>query len=212
MKFYGQFDPPVDKILYERYFKNKTNGISLECGAFNGLTENNTKFFEENFNWKTINIEPLPYIYNELVKNRPNSINLELALSNNNYSKKIRVYNLREYGINNTNASLNHLDKHKELLESNSNGFQEFTVKCRTYKNIIEILNLKELDLFTLDVEGHEPEVIEGMLGCDVLPKVFVIEHGHRNTSYFPKELLKLNKKYKLDYVSNVNSFFILDE
>ena len=23
MKFYGQFDPPVDKVLYERYFKNK---------------------------------------------------------------------------------------------------------------------------------------------------------------------------------------------
>lgn len=23
MKFYGQFNPPVDKVLYERYFKNK---------------------------------------------------------------------------------------------------------------------------------------------------------------------------------------------
>lgn len=63
MKYYGQFNPQVDKVLHERYFANKFNGVSIECGAFDGLTENCTKFFEENYNWKTINIEPLPHIF-----------------------------------------------------------------------------------------------------------------------------------------------------
>lgn len=49
-KYYGQFNPPVDKILHDKYFNNKFNGISIEAGAFDGKTENCTKFFEENYN------------------------------------------------------------------------------------------------------------------------------------------------------------------
>jgi hypothetical protein len=71
MKYYGQFNPPVDKVLHERYFLNKFNGVSIECGAFDGVIENYTKFFEENYNWKTINIEPLPHIFKKFNKFTP---------------------------------------------------------------------------------------------------------------------------------------------
>jgi len=63
----------VDKVLHERYFINKFNRASIECEAFDGVIEN--------YNWKTINIEPLPHIFKKLKQNRPNSINLEIALS-----------------------------------------------------------------------------------------------------------------------------------
>ena len=48
MNFYGQFDPPFDKILKERYFNDFNNGFGIECGACDGLTECNLKYFEEN--------------------------------------------------------------------------------------------------------------------------------------------------------------------
>ena len=80
MKFYGQFDPQLDKYLYENFFLNKKNGISIEAGASNGLIENTTKFFEEYLCWKTINVEPLDEWYNELIINRPESININKAL------------------------------------------------------------------------------------------------------------------------------------
>jgi len=35
--YYGQFNPPVDKILHEKYFPNKLNGISIEAGALDGI-------------------------------------------------------------------------------------------------------------------------------------------------------------------------------
>ena len=58
MKFYGQFNKyPVDKILYDRYFKDfNGQGISLECGAADGINISSTKFFEETLGWKTINV------------------------------------------------------------------------------------------------------------------------------------------------------------
>jgi FkbM family methyltransferase len=209
-KYYGQFDPQVDKIIHERYFPNKHNGISIECGAFDGLLENSTKFFEENYNWKTYNIEPLNHIYEKLVNNRPNSININKALSNDNTIKKIRVYDINFHGINNTNASLNHTDKHRQLLEKISNNkFLEQNIETKTYSKLISELNIDKVDLFILDVEGHEFEVLEGMIGCNVLPDVFVIEHGHREVGVFDEYLSKLNAQYKLDFVSHVNSFYV---
>jgi len=210
MKFYGQFNPPVDKILYERYFKNKKNGISIECGAFDGLTENCTKFFEENFNFNTINIEPLPHIFEKLKLNRPSSININIALSNYKGKQDIRVYNIPTHGINNTNASLCHLPKHRQLLEKVSNNkYKDFEICTTTYSSLIKEQKINELDLFVLDVEGHEYEVIDGMKDAKIFPKVFVIEHGHRTPQDIENKLKVLNVSYKLDYVSHVNSYFV---
>lgn len=211
-RFYGQFEPPVDKVIYERYFSNKFNGISIECGAFDGLLENSTKFFEENFNWKTINIEPLNHIYERLVKNRPDSLNMNIALSNVNGTQQIRVYSIPEHGIYNTNASLNHLDSHKQCLESISNNkYVDQNITTITYRELVKQINLTSLDLFVLDVEGHELEVLEGMTECDVLPDVFVIEHGHKDVGFCDDSLSKLKCKYKLDHVSHVNSYYVKD-
>jgi FkbM family methyltransferase len=209
-KFFGQFNPPVDKVIYERYFIDYSNGISIECGAFDGLTENCTKFFEDNLNWKTINIEPLNHIYKKLILNRPNSINKNIALSDKIGSANIRVYNINNYGIDNNNASINHTENHRKQLEIMSNNkYIEQPINTITYKQLIQDLKINQLDLFVLDVEGYEFNVIEGMIGEDILPDLFVIEHGHSEVGVFDEILNKLNSKYKLDYVSFVNSFYI---
>ena len=85
--YYGQFVHPVNKVIHTRYFTNKYNGVYIDCKLFDGLTECCTKFFKENYNWKTINIEPLPIAFNKLLINRPNSINLHIGLSNSNENK-----------------------------------------------------------------------------------------------------------------------------
>ena len=57
---------------------------------------------------------------------------------------------------------------------------------------------------FVLD----ENEVIDGMIGCDILPNIFVIEYMNKEPNVFIEKLKCLNQPYKLDYVSLVNSFF----
>ena len=46
-----------------------------------------------------------------------------------------------------------------------NNNYITYNVKCNTYKQIIQQLNITHLDLFVLDVEGYEFEVIDGMIG-----------------------------------------------
>jgi len=207
MKYYGQFNTEVDRIIHERYFKNKFNGISIEAGAGDGLIENCTKFFEENYNWKTINIEPLPNIFKKLEINRPNSVNLNIALSNNEDTKIIRNYKHPILNYDWGNASLNHTDNHRSQLEQmcGINNYIEHTVKCKTYKQIINELNITHLDLFVLDVEGHEEQVLEGLESCHILPDIFVIEHGIKQIT----NSNILNTKYKLDCSYFNNSYYI---
>jgi len=211
MNYYGQFNPQVDKVLHERYFQNKFNGISIEAGAYDGITDNCTKFFEDNYNWKTINIEPLPHIFDILKTNRPKSINLDIALSNIEKISIFKNYKHPQLGYDWGNGSINHTFIHKEYLEDlcGKENYIETQVQCKSYTKIINELNIDQLDLFVLDVEGNEFNVIDGMIDCNILPDVFVIEHGHTNKELISDKLQVLNKKYKLDYVSFVNSFYI---
>ena len=197
-KYYGQFDPAVDKVIHERYFMNKYDGISIECGAFDGVIDSSCKFFEENYNWITINVEPLNSAFEKLINNRPKSINLNIALSDNNNDKLFTNYKHPKLGYEWGNGSLSHSNIHEKELKKmcGENNYICNVVKCNTYKEIIEKLKLKHVDLFVLDVEGHEFNVIDGMIGCDILPDIFVIEHGHTDTNFLI---------YKLIYCSHVD-------
>ena len=211
MKYYGQFDPQVDKVLHEQFFLNKFNGISLECGAQDGVVSSCTKFFEDNYNWKTINIEAGPLIFKRLQKNRPKSINLNLALSDNNGIATFRNYKHPKFGYNWGNGSINHTDEHKLILEQmcGKNNFVELNVNCKTYKQIIQDLQIDHLDLFVLDVEGNELKVIDGMIDCDILPDVFFIESDHISIERIQEKLQFLKSQYKHVLTSFVNAFFV---
>ena len=211
MKYYGQFDPEVDKVIHTHFFPEKFNGISIECGAQDGIVSSCTKFFEDNYNWKTINIEAGPLIFKRLQRNRPKSTNLHLALSNNDGIATFRNYKHPVYGYNWGNGSINHTKEHKKNLEQicGENNFVDLQVRCKTYKQIINELQIFHLDLFVLDVEGNELEVIEGMIDCDVLPDIFVIETDHISVEQVQQKLQTLKSQYKYEFTSFVNSFFV---
>ena len=76
--FYSQFEQ--DKYLEENIFKGYKNGFYVDVGAHNGVHINNTLYFEKNNNWTGINVEPIKNVFEELVINRPNNINLNCAV------------------------------------------------------------------------------------------------------------------------------------
>ena len=71
-----------DNFLNANYFKNKTNGTFIELGALDGVLYSNTKFFEDTLGWSGILIEPHPYKFQELTKNRPKNFLFNNLVSN----------------------------------------------------------------------------------------------------------------------------------
>jgi hypothetical protein len=87
--FYGGIDCKrelIDKKLNDLI--NKDNGIYIELGANNGITQSNTAFFEFSRNWTGVLIEPSLNAYNECIRNRPNSIVLNFACVSNNFKQE----------------------------------------------------------------------------------------------------------------------------
>lgn len=208
MRFYGQFNPPLDQFLYERYFLGfEEPGFFIECGAFDGLTECSCKFFEESLEWKGINIEPAPPVYDLLKTNRPDTLNLNCALSDKNYIAEFKHAVHPDLGENFGNGSLSHHSEHLNHLQDINCTFEYYSVECMTYRDLIEKNQISKVDLFVLDVEGHELSVLEGMKNCPVLPTVFCVEHGHLGIEGIKNAVEPLG--YIYDTSLFVNSFFI---
>ena len=71
-----------DRFLEENVFKGYKNGIFVDVGAHDGISINNTLYFEKYNNWTGVNIEPIKHVFDNLLKNRPNSININCAVCN----------------------------------------------------------------------------------------------------------------------------------
>jgi FkbM family methyltransferase len=206
-RFYGQFDPPLDQVLYERFFRGRRKpGIFVESGAFDGLTECTCKFFEESLEWSGVNIEPSPPIFSKLEKNRPRSRNLNAALASTDGYATFHGIVHPEFGEQCTNGSLRHHPTHAEYIAAQSWPTKDYTVPTITWGTMIAANGLNQVDLLVLDVEGTELEVIEGMRGSDVLPGIFCIEHGHLGVPAVRGAVESLGYRYAGG--AEVNSFF----
>ncbi len=211
MKFYGQFTPSVDKFIYERYFPEiGIEGVFVECGAFDGLTECSCKFFEETMGWQGYNFEPIPWVFEKLKENRPNSINVNFGMSDKERSAIFHAVDHPHFGLNCTNGSLEHSTSHKAILDEIGCKIKDIEVQLITWPSFIKKYNIESVDLFVLDVEGHELSVIEGMKGSSVLPDIICIEYGHIGLNKVRNSLEPLG--YCYDVTSNANAYFVKKE
>jgi len=206
MKFYGQFNPPVDKVIFERCFPTKRDGLFIECGAYDGLLECSCRFFEETMGWRGVNIEASPRIFARLVANRPKSfLNANVALSNKN-GRAVFQDIISCGGVADGNGSLTHCEAHKKEIIDQKCGFNAVEVETIRYVDFIARHKIDKVDLMVLDVEGHELQTIEGMVGAQVLPDVMCVEFPFSGLENIKTALGGLG--YKMDFISAVNAFF----
>jgi FkbM family methyltransferase len=205
MKFYGQSlltegarggsNEPIDKILYDRYFTNQKEGKAIECGANDGLFIPTCLVFEE-IGWLVCNVEASKINYDKLVKNRPHSTNLFVALSNTN-NKEVNIYN-----YNGDNGGMNGMNVDEAVKRMYGNP-SITTCHTNTYD---ALFGDNDIDLFVLDIEGHEIEALEGINFDRKIPKVICVEHNHVGLNRI-KDFLQ--QKYILDFNDKLNAIFV---
>lgn len=211
IRYYGQFiNPKVDEYLNNEFFKNKRNGFFIECGAFDGIIESSGKVFEESLGWSCINIEAHPGLFKRLKDNRPDSTNLNYALTSQDKEGILEFYgfdfinevDIKKYGPHRGSGHLSDIpSQHKDTTPS------IYKVEGITYKTLIEKFKVDKVDLFVLDVEGSELDVINGMKGCCVLPDVLCIEYVHVGLDILNKCMFDLG--YKFYSKKHVNAHYI---
>lgn len=208
LKFHGQFIPPVDQVIYERYFGHSLlRGTYLECGAFDGVVESSCLFFAETMGWRAINLEASPPIFRKLCQNRPDALNIHAALSDSDGSISFTHAIHPRLGQDFGNGSVAHSEAHRAELDSLGCDYETFVVPRRSYRSLIEEHGIRSLDLMVLDVEGHELAAIDGMRGSAVLPTVLCIEFGHVGLQHLTQIMAEVG--YTFDTTSHANAFFL---
>jgi FkbM family methyltransferase len=156
--YYSQYGE--DKFLNENFFKNMENGTYIELGALDGNLYSNTKFYEETLNWTGILIEPHPIKFKSLELNRPNNFTFGDLVSCYKEELKFRWIDGIEAvsGVENT-LSKHHMD---DYYNKYTNLNQDFILmKPKSLTEIIKSTNIKNITFLSLDVEGHEYEVLQ---------------------------------------------------
>ena len=187
---YNDLDKKMLKYL------NYKNGFFFDIGANDGVNQSTTWYFEKSLNWKGILVEPLPHVYSELVKNR---------------SKENFFYNYAAASKKNKNRNINLLYNNDtltakfETLEKVNNNKKVISVKTQTIEDILEKSSCsnKIIDFFSLDVEGAEFEVLNGINFNKNLIKFILIE-----TSNFKKLEFFLSKR-NFEFVSRMSDYNI---
>ena len=182
----------LDKKLLK--YINYNNGFYIECGANDGVDQSNTWHLEKFKNWHGILIEAHAETFNELKKNRnKNNILINNFLVSNKYKSKI---------VNISNNDL--ISKFSTTNEGSSLSTPITLTEVLKKSNVPKLI-----DLFSLDVEGYEFEVLEGIDFENYKFKYFLIE-----TNNFDKlNSYLIAKKYKfIDKLSNHDYLFTINE
>ena len=159
----------IDQQVFQYLGKRKL-GFYIEIGANNGIDQSNTKMLEVYYGWRGVLIEPIPKVFTQLRQNRSaDNYFYNYACVSFGFptpQMKMRYANLMTIGLQGNNHLLDPIAHAKEGAASLAlnDSVHDILVEVRTLNSILEDVNAPSfIDLFSLDVEGAELEVLCGL-------------------------------------------------
>lgn len=168
------------------YFKKK-NGFFVDVGCHDPYRFSNTLALYRK-GWNGINIDANPDTVRKFNKYRKRDTNICALISNATNPLKYCYYN--DHALNGI-----HNKKRKDfLINKGYKILKTETINTTTLNEVLEKSKYKVIDLLTIDVEGHEMEVLKS-INLDLYPVELIIveENGNENELIF-----FLKNKYSL--------------
>ncbi|XP_015117741.1 uncharacterized protein LOC107041631 isoform X2 [Diachasma alloeum] len=153
-------DPSMGQARIIRdYFNNKTNGFFIECGAYDGETRSNTWVLEKQLNWTGILIEADPINFTKMLNKNRRAYVSPTCLSIKKYPMHVPFLMARNIGR--IHAPHKHNDPSITNSPDRAHEGMHVGVQCFPLASYIAALQIKTVDYFSLDIEGHELDVLE---------------------------------------------------
>ena len=162
-------------ILIENIFRNQKNGFYIDVGCQHPIKNNNTYLLHKK-GWSGINIDLDKDNIDLFNVSRISDDNINIAASNR---------------INEVDLFFFHKKSPINTIDKRTSQFQKAKIssikkiKTNTLNNIIKSSKYsnKKIDLLSIDVEGHELPVLEGLDFNKYRPNVIVVEYLDLNVS-----------------------------
>lgn len=202
-----------DAFLNDRYFKNKRNGSYIELGAIDGVLFSNTKFFEDQLGWRGVLIEPHPIQFKSLVKNRPNNFLFNHLVSCLNEPQTFRYFESAiESAISGVEDTLakSHIEAWFDSPDLSNYTQNRIQIIPKTFTELLNGTPYTHFDLLSLDVEGHELEVLQSWDFSIPIDVILIEMLGHDIMREEACRKILTDNGYKLDCVFKHNEVFVM--
>ncbi len=188
-----------DQYVNNTYIKNHKNGIFVDVGAFDGVKFSNTYFFEKKLNWTGICIEPQKKFFMKLKKTRT-CICINAAAFNSETTVNFRTSKSKHMiaGIENHHNT-------KKLMTPKEISI--VTVPTVTLKDVFQKNNISVVDYISIDTEGSELQVLQGIDWNDVHINVINFEHNHDQNMLEKIKQYLFSKNFVFDRLMGHDAF-----
>lgn len=178
----------LDKILADAIGWAE-GGTFIELGANDGLQASNTFLLEQELSWRGILIEPIPQLAAEAQRNRPRSTVICAAASSSNQCNIVSM-------------------AYEDLTSRvNPVGGGGVSVATTTLSTVIGcVANGQAPDLLSVDVEGHELDVLAGLDLSRHRPRWILVESDK------PEQVAKVLPGYSLTAQLSYHDYLFTNE
>ena len=152
-------------LTINNFFKNKHEGVYIDVGCYHPYKGNNTrKLYDKG--WSGINIDLDFHTIDLFNFIRKRDENINIAISNIEGEQELYFFHNR--------SAFNSLDKMRK------NSAKEIRkIQTKTLNSVIESSKFKnkKINLISIDVEGHELEVIKSINLAKYTPDMIMVEY-----------------------------------
>lgn len=181
--FYSQCGQ--DEFLETNVFKGFKNGVFMDIGAHDGISINNTLFFEKEHQWTGVNVEANKKVYDRLCVNRPTCTNLHCAASSTDGTVRFvqnEGYTEMLSGIVD-NLDQRHVARIVREIKAMGGSSNTVSVPSKRIETICDEHNIKHIHYLSIDVEGGEFDVIKSINFDKVFIDVIDFENNYNDVS-----------------------------
>ena len=214
-RIYWFRDKSKIKIALLRVARKKKNVFLVNIGANDGLTNDPLREFVITKKWRGLMVEPIPYVFERLkkvYKNRKGILLENAAISNVN-GKTDFWYIEKTKELRSGEDQIGSFDKKVVLKSIGECNFSKKHlikggIKCLTLEKLLTKYKIKKIDVFSIDTEGFDYEIIKQINFKKFKPQLIIFEHCHLNLKDKEACFKLLNKNgYKIeDAEDRVNS------
>ena len=158
------FPTEMEADLIKTFFATTDRGFFVEVGANEPRTLSQTWELEQR-GWTGVLIEPQPDLAKSLRRERSAKVFAVACSSRRNAGSQMTLH---------LAGSHSSFDAGLNLVEVKPGG--SIKVPVRTLDDILAEANAPSIDFVSIDVEGHEPDVLDGFSLSDWRPRLILIE------------------------------------